>query len=314
MAPPIAIVTGGSSGIGAAFVAHLVSLGWNVVVADIHQPKHALSGTLYIHTDVSSWEQQADMFKQAYDWGGQRLDFCALNAGIDDRDDIFNTLSHDLHKPPKKPNTDTFAVNITGTYYGVKLAAHYMTLPGDPGTGKSKPGGKIIITGSGAGLFPSSSTPQYTTSKHALIGLVRALGKSDAALAAHVRINTLCPAIVDTGEGMPVGLLEKLLPGQITPMSTVLRGFDTLADLAGAGAEDWVERGPAGETLEAKVNDLIWHYSPERPKGGKGKSSSGESGAQATSAATAATTTTDPYKDGFHQGAARGEHTHFWYE
>ncbi|KAH0834467.1 hypothetical protein FOPE_03803 [Fonsecaea pedrosoi] len=115
MSPPIAIVTGGSSGIGAALVEYLLSLGWNVVIADIHQPKHSLPGTLYVHTDVSSWEQQAHMFKQAYDWG-KRLDFCALNAGIDDRDDIFNTLSYDMHKPPKKPNTDTFSVNITGTY------------------------------------------------------------------------------------------------------------------------------------------------------------------------------------------------------
>ncbi|KIW97844.1 uncharacterized protein Z519_01428 [Cladophialophora bantiana CBS 173.52] len=271
MSTPIAIVTGGASGIGAALVEHLISLGWNVVIADIHKPKHSLPGTLFVHTDVSSWEQQADMFKQAYAWG-KRLDFCALNAGIDDRDDIFNTLSYDMHKPPKKPNTDTFSVNVTGTYYGIKLAAHYMTaLSG--AAGKPKPGGKIVVTGSGAGLFPSPAIPQYTASKHALIGLVRALGKSEAAVEANVRINAVCPAIVDTG-GLPLGLLDKLLPGQITPMNTILRCFDTLADLRDVGKEDWVERGPAGETLEGNVQDLIWHYPPEKkPHGEKGKTS-----------------------------------------
>ncbi|EXJ75332.1 uncharacterized protein A1O5_02028 [Cladophialophora psammophila CBS 110553] len=271
MTCPIAIVTGGASGIGAALVEHLVSLGWNVVIADIHKPKHSLPGTLFVHTDVSSWEQQADMFKQAYAWG-KRLDFCALNAGIDDRDDIFNTLSYDMHKPPKKPNTDTFSVNITGTYYGIKLAAHYMTVLSGA-AGKPKPGGKIVVTGSGAGLFPSPAIPQYTASKHALIGLVRALGKSEAAVEANVRINAVCPAIVDTG-GLPLGLLDKLLPGQITPMSTILRCFDTLADLRDVGKEDWVERGPAGETLEGNVQDLIWHYPPDKKvHGEKGKTS-----------------------------------------
>jgi NAD(P)-dependent dehydrogenase (short-subunit alcohol dehydrogenase family) len=53
--------------------------------------------------DVSSWEQNAALFQQAYDWTG-RLDFCALNAGIDDRDDIFKSLSKDPNRPPKKPN------------------------------------------------------------------------------------------------------------------------------------------------------------------------------------------------------------------
>ncbi|OAP64850.1 hypothetical protein AYL99_00822 [Fonsecaea erecta] len=302
MAPPVAIVTGGSSGIGAALVEHLVSRGWHVVIADIHQPKHALPGTLYIHTNVSSWEQQADMFKKAYEWG-QRLDFCALNAGIDDRDDIFNTLSYDLHKPPKRPNTDTFSVNITGTYYGIKLAAHYMTVPSGAAGGKSKPGGKIVVTGSGAGLVPSASTPQYTTSKHALIGLVRALGISDAALAANVRINTVCPAIVDTG-GLPLGLLDKLLPGQITPMSTVLRCFDTVADLASVTNEDWVERGPAGETLEAKVHDLIWHSPPERSQGAKVESITADPVAYVTAAAAAAAAS----------DADKAEHKVFWYE
>jgi 15-hydroxyprostaglandin dehydrogenase (NAD) len=114
MAPPVAIVTGGASGIGFALVQHLISLGWSVVIADMHPPEESLSRALFIETDISSWEQQAEMFRQAYAWG-KRLDFCALNAGIDDRDDIFNTLSYDIGKPPSKPSTLTFSVNITGT-------------------------------------------------------------------------------------------------------------------------------------------------------------------------------------------------------
>lgn len=115
MSPPVAIVTGGASGIGLALVKHLVSLGWMVVVADIQRPDGPVPETLFVQTDISSWDQQAAMFKEAYEWG-KRLDFCALNAGIDDRDDIFSTLSYDVQTLPIQPNTATFSVNITGTY------------------------------------------------------------------------------------------------------------------------------------------------------------------------------------------------------
>ncbi|KAF4633701.1 hypothetical protein G7Y89_g4413 [Cudoniella acicularis] len=270
MAPPVAIVTGGSSGIGLALVQHLVSLEWSVVIADIHPPQESISNTLFIQTDISSWEQQANMFKQAYAWS-KRLDFCALNAGIDDRDDIFSTLSYDINKPPGKPNTSTFSVNLTGTYYGIKLAAHYMTLSSQE-AGKPKPGGKIIITASGAGLFPIPAIPQYTASKHALVGLVRSLAGSKSALdpKINIRINAVCPAIVATA-GLPPGLLEKLPPEQITPMSTILRCFDAVAELGGVGREDWVEKGCVGETVEGNVGELIWHSPPKLPVGEGGK-------------------------------------------
>ena len=111
---PVAIVTGGSSGIGLALVNHLVSLGWKVVIADINSPKSHIPETKFIHTDISSWDQQAAMFEEAYNWG-KRLDFVALNAGVDDRDDIFNSLSGDIQKPPQEPNTKAFTVNISGT-------------------------------------------------------------------------------------------------------------------------------------------------------------------------------------------------------
>lgn len=139
-----------------------------------------------------------------------------------------------------------------------------MTLPDAGCSGKSKPGGKIVITASGTGIFPIPAIPQYTASKHALVGLVRALGMGKAALAANVRINAVCPAIVAT-PGLPAGLVGRLPPAQITPMDTIMRCFDAVADLADFSEDDWVERGKSGETVEGNVGDLIWHY-PPRPQ------------------------------------------------
>lgn len=114
MSSPVAIVTGGSSGIGLALVKHLVSLNWRVVIADLNPPKENTLNTIFIQTDISSWNQQAKLFEGAYSWG-KRLDFAALNAGLDDQDDIFSSLSHNIEVPPTEPNTKVFSVNVVGT-------------------------------------------------------------------------------------------------------------------------------------------------------------------------------------------------------
>jgi hypothetical protein len=54
-------------------------------------------------------------------------------------------------------------------------------------------------------------------------------------------------------------------------MSTILRCFDTLADLGHVENEDWVEQRRTGETVEGNVQDLIWYNPPEQPQGKGGK-------------------------------------------
>ncbi|KAK5133844.1 hypothetical protein LTR08_007175 [Meristemomyces frigidus] len=259
MAPPVAIVTGASSGIGLALTHHLLARNWAVVMADLNAPKESLANTLFIQTDIASWAAQAALFAQAHAWHG-RLDFFAANAGIDDRDDIFHSL--DPTTPPKQPNMQTLEVNLMGTYYGIKLAAHYMTVP-SAAAGKPRPGGKIVVTASAAGIYPLPSVPQYAASKHALVGLVRSLGPGAAAV--DIRINALCPALVATGLAPP-GLMANFDPAQVTPMSTMMAGFEALAGLEGVGGEGWVARGRSGEVVEGNLGELVWHEPPTRPE------------------------------------------------
>ncbi|KAI6881851.1 hypothetical protein KC334_g16515, partial [Hortaea werneckii] len=158
MSPPTAIVTGSSSGIGLALSKDLSRRGWAVVRADVNEPTESIENSIFVRTDISSWDQQAALFRQAFAWQN-RLDFFAANAGIDDRDDIFKSISIDPQNPPKQPNMKTFDVNLTGTYYGIKLATHYMCLD-SVAAGKTKPGGKIVVTASAAGIYPLPSVPQ----------------------------------------------------------------------------------------------------------------------------------------------------------
>jgi NAD(P)-dependent dehydrogenase (short-subunit alcohol dehydrogenase family) len=239
-------------------VADLIERAWNVVVADIQPPSEQLEGTKYIQTDVGSWDSQADMFAAAYAWQG-RLDFAALNAGIGDRDDIFLSLSYDPSKPPVKPNMQTFDIDLVGVYYGVKLAAHYMTLPSSDAR-KPQIGGKIVMTASGAGLFGLPAMPQYTAAKYGVVGLARALGIpyfGDRAEKHNITINAVCPAIIDTPL-VPRTSVEVIGAANITPMSTVLRAFEELALLTATEEySSWLASGPSGETLLATGDRTI---------------------------------------------------------
>lgn len=255
----VAIVTGGSSGIGLALTNHLIAKKWHVFILDIQQPVLAVlpESSTFLKTDVSKWDELASAFQAAYS-KFSRLDFCALNAGIDDRDDIFNSISQDPALPPRKPNMLTFEVNLLAPYYGLKLAAHYMSLNPEP----VPQGGKIVITASAAAFYSHPVVPQYSSTKYGALGLTRAV--APVAGKVNIRVNCLCPAMVATGLAPP-GLLDVYPQSLMTPMSTMLRAFDELAEfdrLAREGRAQWVSQGHNGAAVEGNLQDLLYREEP----------------------------------------------------
>lgn len=251
----VAIVTGGSSGIGLALTNHLVAKHWHIFIFDVQPPILPVlpESTTFIRTDVSKWEDLATAFETAFS-KFHRLDFCALNAGIDDRDDIFASISRDPAKPPRKPNMLTFEVNLLGPYYGLKLAAHYMSLNPEP----VPQGGKVVVTGSAASLYSHPLVPQYTATKYGVLGLVRSA--AHVAERVGIRVNCLCPAFVRTGLAPP-GLLDAMPASATTPMATMLRAFDELAEfdkLVKEGRAKWVSEGHNGAAVEGSLDQLYY--------------------------------------------------------
>lgn len=155
MSKPVAVVTGAASGIGLAMTEHLLSRGYRVAMGDVNEQEgKRLSSqlgpdTIFYQTDVSSYDQQAAMISRAFAWGGDRLDLFAANAGIDDRQSLYQdnkTTELDPNGIPRPLNLKTIDVDLNAVFQGIWLFKYYAR------KNTERKGGKIIVTSSAAGL------------------------------------------------------------------------------------------------------------------------------------------------------------------
>lgn len=151
MSKPVAVVTGGASGIGLALTRHLLAKNYKVVIADMNEAngesvsKELGSDTLFHRTDVSVYADQLALFKRAFEWGGS-VDFFAANAGIDDTQNLYQ----DADAPggdgqPEPLDLKTMQVDLEAVFQGMWIFKHWARK-------NAKRGGKIVITSSMGGL------------------------------------------------------------------------------------------------------------------------------------------------------------------
>jgi NAD(P)-dependent dehydrogenase (short-subunit alcohol dehydrogenase family) len=173
-----ALVTGGASGIGLATARALRDAGAAVIVADVQEPPADLDAS-FVATDVRRREDWARAVEAAErELGG--LDLAHLNAGIALGQSDITSISDD--------EVDRILdVNVDGVVLGAQAVIPAMRRRG---------GGAIVATASLAGLIAFPPDPLYTLTKHAVVGLVRAL--ADPLRADGITINAICPGIVDT--------------------------------------------------------------------------------------------------------------------
>ncbi|KAJ5726905.1 hypothetical protein N7493_005932 [Penicillium malachiteum] len=252
MSQPVAIITGASSGIGLAVTKHLVADGWRVVMADITEESgKAIAAelgdqVLFCAIDVSSYPQQADLFKKAFSWGGDRLELFAANAGIADTQFLHENDYHCDEDGTVLPlSLKTMDVNFTAVVQGIWLFKHYARQ-------NKVPGGKVIITSSAAGLYQMGTNPIYTASKHALIGLTRALGPLFDQQ--NIQVNAICPAFVLTGL-CPKDIRDRFPKEHVTPMSTIIKAYETFIN----------DDSLSGQTVEVSLNQLYFRTQPDYP-------------------------------------------------
>ena len=200
----VALITGGSSGIGAASARMLVAEGAKVLLGDVRDDDgKALADELgdaarYVHLDVTSPQEWADAVEHCVQEFGT-LNVLFNNAGI------ANGAAINRFKLEKWQQI--IDVNLTGPFLGIRAATDVMIAAN---------GGSIINTSSIEGLRGTPWAHGYVASKWGLRGLTKSVAME---LAPHgIRVNSLHPGLIRTPitEGIPDDLIPIPLgrPGQ----------------------------------------------------------------------------------------------------
>jgi NAD(P)-dependent dehydrogenase (short-subunit alcohol dehydrogenase family) len=177
-----ALVTGAASGIGRATATKFASEGARVCVVDFDdeggRAVAADLGGVFVHADVGdAGETDAAFARCIEDYGA--VDVAFLNAGI-------TTGIADIMELTDEAYRRIMRVNVDGVVFGMRAAARAMRARG----------GAIVATASLAGLMDFHPDPIYTLTKHAVVGLVRAVAPNLAPLG--ITVNAICPGMTDT--------------------------------------------------------------------------------------------------------------------
>ena len=192
----VAVVTGAGSGIGAAITEALHHEGAKVVAADISGQQEELGkrlgdGCLAVHADVTRGADiQAALDAATSTFG--RLDIVCNNAGIDGELGPLGECSEENYDR-------VMGVNARGVFFGMRYALPILVAGG---------GGAIVNTASMASQVAFPTMAPYCASKGAILMMTKTAAVEYAA--AGVRINCICPGVIDTAlvQQMPQPLIE----------------------------------------------------------------------------------------------------------
>jgi 3-oxoacyl-[acyl-carrier protein] reductase len=220
--PRVAIVTGGSRGIGLEIARELVRTeGMTVVVIDVVQQQiddlpstfgegaEHVDGRVMDVTDSEAFPVLIDDIAQEYG----RIDVLVNNAGIT-RDGLLMRMS-------LEDWATVIEVNLTSAFLGTRAVAKHMV---------RQRSGSIINISSYAGVAGNRGQANYSASKAGLLGLTKTTAKELAGK--NVRCNAVAPGFIQTD-------MTEVLPQQAKDMAMAqipLKRFGQASDVAQAVA------------------------------------------------------------------------------
>ncbi len=233
----VALVTGGTRGIGAAICQRFAADGAAVAAGfasnqgranELRQEIEADGGTLSLHKgNVGDWEDCQRVVKEVIDEHG-RLDILVNNAGVTVDKPIWKMSMEDWHK--------VLRVNLSGSFYMTKPAIEHMIGRGS---------GRIIFISSVSGEIGNIGQANYTASKSGEFGLAKTLAR-EAALALRLAgklekgigltVNCVTPGLIETDmvatipPYMVAEFLEKIPMHRMGQPEEIARVVSFLAD------------------------------------------------------------------------------------
>lgn len=232
------MVSGGSSGLGAACVTEFAGAGANVVIADISERGEELARELggkvrFVKTDVTDSNQvQNAVDTAAREFGGLQGAICC--AGIATAERVIGREG----PLPLERFAKVITVNLIGTFNVIRLSgAKMIERPVEPGEDR----GVIICTASVAAYDGQIGQAAYAASKGGIVGLTLPVARE---FAQHqIRVCSIAPGIFDTPllAGLPEAARESL--GKQVPFPSRLGRPAEYAHLARHIAENQMLNG-----------------------------------------------------------------------
>ena len=183
-----AVVTGAGRGLGAAAARRLVAEGARVVVSDVDSAAalataQALdrSGTkcIAVACDVTRPADCSQLVARAEEFFGAPVDIFVAHAGVGFAGSLLDATEESIRR--------VIEVNVLGAMFSAQAALRSLV---------KSPRASLIITGSLQGVTSRPQRSGYTTSKHAIVGLVKSLALEFGPQG--VRVNSVAPASTDT--------------------------------------------------------------------------------------------------------------------
>ncbi|MGH4027433.1 SDR family NAD(P)-dependent oxidoreductase [Actinomycetota bacterium Odt1-20B] len=182
----VALVTGSSSGIGAAVARRLAGAGFRVVVNSARSAEAGerlaaeLPDAVYVQASVADAADAKRLVQAAVDTYG-RLDLLVNCAGAT------RFIDHaDLEAASPDVWRELYDVNVIGVWQTITAAAPHL---------KASGAGAVVNVSSQAGVRPNGSSIPYAVTKAAVNHMTKLLAKT---LGPEVRVNAVAPGMIDT--------------------------------------------------------------------------------------------------------------------